>query len=83
MSTHNIWSRKHFSDEKSALSVAMKWFSYFSVKTYCGYSLEAPRWGASNEYPQHVFIEKYENYQYMYYLVEKKKAFYLKLQHQG
>ena len=21
----------------------------------CGYSLEAPRWGASNEYPQHMF----------------------------
>ena len=24
----------------------------------CGYSLEAPQGGASNEYPQHVFFEK-------------------------
>ena len=22
----------------------------------CGYSLEAPQWGASNEYPQHMFL---------------------------
>ena len=33
-------------------------FSYFSVKTCCGYSLEVPRRGTSNEYPQHVFKEK-------------------------
>ena len=25
-------------------------------KIYCGYSLEAPRRGASNEYPQHMFL---------------------------
>ena len=25
---------------------------------FCGYSLEVPRRGASNEYPQRVFIEK-------------------------
>ena len=31
-------------------------FSYFSTKTCCGYSLEAPHWGASNEYPQHMFL---------------------------
>ena len=53
--------------------------SYFSMKTLClysleapdhiflispqkniccGYSLEAPQWGASNEYPQHMFLWK-------------------------
>ena len=26
----------------------------------CGYSLEVPQRGTSNEYPQHVFVEKYE-----------------------
>ena len=26
------------------------------MKTYCGYSLEAPRRGASNEYPQHMIL---------------------------
>ena len=30
------------------------------MKTCCGYLLEAPLWGASNEYPKHVFVEKYE-----------------------
>ena len=31
-------------------------FSYFSTKTCCGYSLEAPLRGASNEYPQQMFL---------------------------
>ena len=30
-------------------------FSYFSKKT-CGYSLEAPHRGTSNEYPQHNYF---------------------------
>ena len=30
-------------------------FLFLHENTYCGYSLEAPQWGASNEYPQHVF----------------------------
>ena len=30
----------------------------------CGYSSEAPRRGASDEYPQHVFGEKKERYQH-------------------
>ena len=29
--------------------------SYFSTKTCCGYSLEVPQRGNSNEYPQHMF----------------------------
>ena len=32
--------------------------SYFATKTCRRYSLEAPQWGASNKYPQHVFMEK-------------------------
>ena len=32
-------------------------FAYFSIKTCCGYSLELPRRGDSNEYPQHVYGE--------------------------
>ena len=34
----------------------------------CGYSLEPPRRGGSNEYPQSVFEQKYENYQIFFYL---------------
>ena len=30
-------------------------FLFLHENIHCGYSLEAPRWGASNEYPQHMF----------------------------
>ena len=48
----------------SAVAVSLRWAScgpwascsYFSTKTCCGYTLEAPRWGVSNEYPQHMFL---------------------------
>ena len=30
-------------------------FLFLHKKICCGYSLEAPRRGASNEYPQHMF----------------------------
>ena len=33
-------------------------FLFLHENVCCGYSLEAPRRGASNEYPQHVFLEK-------------------------
>ena len=33
------------------------YFSYFSIKNICcGYSLEVPHRGTSNEYPQHIFL---------------------------
>ena len=31
-------------------------FSYFSIKTCCGYSLEVPQGGTSSEYPQYMFL---------------------------
>ena len=30
-------------------------FLFLKENIFCGYSLEAPHWGASNEYPQHMF----------------------------
>ena len=40
-----------------ALGIAMIFFLFFLEKICCGYSLEAPLRGASNEYPQHyVFM---------------------------
>ena len=30
-------------------------FLFLHENTCCGYSLEAPHWGTSNEYPQHMF----------------------------
>ena len=33
-------------------------FLFLSENICCGYSLEAPRWGASNEYPQHMFLSR-------------------------
>ena len=42
--------------------IGLGYFSYFSIKNNicCGYSLEAPRRGASNEYPQHMFYGELE-----------------------
>ena len=31
-------------------------FLFLNKNICCGYSLEAPQWGASNEYPQHMFL---------------------------
>ena len=33
-------------------------FLFLDENICCGCSLEAPRRGASNEYPQHVFVKK-------------------------
>ena len=33
-------------------------FSFLDENICCGYSLEAPRRGASNEYPQHMFLSR-------------------------
>ena len=35
-----------------------QYFSYFSTKIHYWYSLEMPRRGTSDEYPQHVFMEE-------------------------
>ena len=41
--------------------ISMGYFFLFLHKNiYCGYSLEAPYRGASNEYPQHMFSEEME-----------------------
>ena len=34
---------------------ALTFFFFLHKNICCGYSLEAPQWGASNEYPQHKF----------------------------
>ena len=33
-------------------------FLFLNKNICCGYSLEAPRWGASNEYPQHMYLSR-------------------------
>ena len=43
--------------DKSGYQVNI-FFLFLNENICCGYSLEAPRRGASNEYPQHVFIKK-------------------------
>ena len=48
-----------------------KYFFYSSIKTCCGYPLEAPCQGASNEYPQHIFhgeIQKKKKVNTYFYL---------------
>ena len=33
-------------------------FHSSTLNTDCGYSLELPRWGSSNEYPQSMFLSR-------------------------
>ena len=41
---------------KTGVHKGIRYFSYFCSKNIdCGYSLEPPRWGGSNEYPQSMF----------------------------
>ena len=60
-----VWESLSFVKVQSSISYSFrqeeytdKLFSYFSMKTYCRYSLEVPRWGTSNEYPQNMFLWK-------------------------
>ena len=43
---------RHFYNPKSTDLI------FLHEKIHCGYSLEAPRWGASNEYPKYMFYWK-------------------------
>ena len=46
----------------------------------CGYSLEPPRWGGSNEYPQSMFLSRNkENYIYPC----KPQFYYIKMGFKG
>ena len=40
----------------------MYYLSFFHENVCCRYSLEVPQRGASNEYQQHVFMEKKKNF---------------------
>ena len=45
----------------------------------CGYSLEAPRWGASNEYHNICFGGEERKISILFFLLKKKKVLYLEL----
>ena len=47
----NYWNLNY---RGSAVSI---FFLFLDENVCCGYSLEAPRRRASNEYPKHVFVE--------------------------
>ena len=42
-----------FSDKKNSAN-----FYIFAQNIDCGYSLEPPQWGGSNEYPQFMFLSR-------------------------
>ena len=48
----------HLSNQ-DLLALKLTFFLFLEENICCGYSLEAPQWGASSKYPQHVFFEKY------------------------
>ena len=51
-----IQNAPHIASDKRGIHIIF--FLFLHENICCGYSLEAPRLGASNEYPQHVFVEK-------------------------
>ena len=66
MSIHMfLWrnTKKYYPETQSSvldLWIALIVFLFLHKNICSEYSLEAPQWGASNEYPQHVFVEKYK-----------------------
>ena len=46
---HQNWK---FSDKNSDI------FHISAQNIYCGYTLEPPRWGGSNEYPQSMYLNR-------------------------
>ena len=51
--------------------VSVKYFLNSPQNICCEYSLEVLQRGTSNEYPQYVFVEKYRQEKYQYFLAEK------------
>ena len=56
-------------------------FLFFAQNIDCGYTLEPPRRGGSNEYPQSMFLNKYIYKKYVYPC--KPKIFYIKVGFKG
>ena len=49
---------KFYHQKMKNFQVIFGYFSYFCSRIDCGYSLEPPRRGGSNEYPQSMFLSR-------------------------
>ena len=49
---------ENFTTKKGKFKKKILIFFIFLLKTGCGYSLELPQWGGSNEYPQSMLLSK-------------------------
>ena len=58
--THLFIYIENFTSKAESFQIKNKYFSYFCSKHRLWYSLEPPRRGGSNEYPQSTFLAKYE-----------------------
>ena len=58
--------KPHFYIVKPGIAEVQVIFLISAQNMDCGYSLEPPRRGGSNEYPQSMFEQKYEKYQNFY-----------------
>ena len=51
-----IYRKSHLQKLKNFWQKILIFFLIFAQNIDCGYSLEPPRWGGSNEYPQSMFL---------------------------
>ena len=78
MSTHNMCSPAEIRKYQYILHVLWvllrkRCFSYFSKKICCGYSLEAPQRGASNEYHNIFFRAEISKHSHTFFTETKKR----------
>ena len=52
MYTQGSWTSIALDKKGSQIDI----FLFLHENICCGYSLEVPQWGTSNEYPQHMFL---------------------------
>ena len=68
------WKKVPLTYQSSRLGTFFNWkvlifFLFLHKNICCGYLLDAPKWGASNEYPQHMFLWRNKNIMWLACLI--------------
>ena len=74
-----IYWKFHYQKTESFLIKNLIFLHISAQNIDCGYSLEPPRWGGSNEYPQSMLLSRNKNNAYPC----KSQFYYIKVQFKG